>query len=105
MSGKPIASDVQTAVKRLAVFQGRLGYPPNSDALLMAARAFARIVHFKAPVDIVPDPCAELAGVTDDSMWLVEQMYERHDRFPTLDQFRAFYRLRLPPRVSRGEDA
>lgn len=99
----PTDADVREAVERLRVFERQLGYPPNQQALLLTARAFTRIVHFKPPWEIIPNPPAELLGFKDDAEWLVAQVLEVYDRFPTMQKFREIYRMHLPPRYSRED--
>lgn len=99
----PSAADIDKALERLQVFEGRLGYPRNGAGLQAAAKAFARIVHFKPPSEIVSRPGDRLAGVTDDSEWLVEEVYELSEKFPSMATFRAVYRQFLPPRELRED--
>jgi hypothetical protein len=100
---QPTVAELKKAMERLKVFKGRLGYPANMEALLMAATLFARIVHFKPPTEICSPVSEALVGVADDSLWLAEQVFEQFDRFPTMQKFREVYRNHLPPRYARED--
>lgn len=100
---QPTAIELKKATDRLSVFKGRLGYPANTAALLIAATLFARIVHFKSTAEICSPLNEKVQGVMDDSQWLVEQVFEQYDRFPTMQTFREVYRNYLPPRYLRED--
>lgn len=97
------ATEIDKALDRLSIFEGRLGYPKNSAGLKAAAIGFANIVHFKPVWEIEERFDDRLKGVTDDSVWLAQEIYEMTEKFPSMQKFRELYRQYLTPRWSRED--